>query len=155
MTTATTEANHALDNAAAWNGTISAAYEAFTFCQEQTDGRDLTREAKALLYEHSFDGTNHDDVACSIEEENRDAALSVEVRSCWVSPGTDPEPGEYCVLLTTGGPALRIHGDLDAYAEPCSHRLQYQDWGTPWTEYLDADMDALRWFAGLFHMDFA
>ena len=77
------------------------------------------------------------------------------MRSCWVSPGTDPEPGEYCVLLTTGGPALRIHGDLDAYAEPCSHRLQYQDWGTPWIEYLDADMDALRWFAGLFHMDFA
>ena len=62
MTTATTEANHALDNAAAWNGTISAAYEAFMFCQEQTDGRDLTREAKALLHEHSFDGTNHDDV---------------------------------------------------------------------------------------------
>ena len=40
MTTTTTETNHALGNAAAWNGTISAAYEAFTFCQEQTDGRD-------------------------------------------------------------------------------------------------------------------
>ena len=155
MTTATTEANHALDNAAAWNSTISAAHEAWLFCQEETEGRDLTREAKALLHEHMFDGTNHADVAESIESENRDAALSVEVRTGWHVPGEPAEPGEYCILLTCGGPALRITGELRGWpavaVEPCGFQLEYLDWGTPWTCYTDADADALDWFTGLFY----
>lgn len=62
--------------------------------------------------------------------------LSLEVRSDWYSPGDPPStPGEYCILLGTGGPATRIVGDLDANCEPSSARLEVQDWGTPWTEY--------------------
>lgn len=39
------------------------------------------------------------------------------------------------VLLSTGGPALRIIGGLDEYGQPNEPRLQWQDWGTPWTDH--------------------
>jgi hypothetical protein len=39
----------------------------------------------------------------------------------------------YVLLLTTGGPALRIVGSLDEYDEPATAVLEAQDWGTPWT----------------------
>ena len=42
---------------------------------------------------------------------------------------------QYEILLSTGGPATRLIGDLDEYNEPESVSLQYQDWGTPWTDY--------------------
>ena len=41
---------------------------------------------------------------------------------------------EYEILLSTGGPTLRIWGNLDAASEPQSAELQMQDWGTPWTD---------------------
>ncbi|MEQ8849245.1 hypothetical protein [Botrimarina sp.] len=47
----------------------------------------------------------------------------------------------YEILLTTGGPAVRIVGELDSYGEAESARLEVQDWGEPWTEYADADSD--------------
>ena len=79
MTTTTTEARSPWTTPLHGMARLCAAYEAFTFCQEQTDGRDLTREAEALSTSTTSRSTNHDDVACSILEENRDAALSVEV----------------------------------------------------------------------------
>ncbi|KKL25670.1 hypothetical protein LCGC14_2402940 [marine sediment metagenome] len=63
-------------------------------------------------------------------------ALSVEVRSGWHAPEAPHHPPlEYCLLLCTGGPAVRIRGDLDSYGTPASVILEYQDWGTPWTVY--------------------
>lgn len=63
-------------------------------------------------------------------------ALSLEVRSDWHVPG-DPDgamPGEYNILLGTGGPAARIVGDLDEHCQPTSARFEYQDWFKPWTK---------------------
>lgn len=63
-----------------------------------------------------------------------ESPLSVLVRSGWYSPGPQPgAPAEYKILLTTGGPALRIVGGLSEHEEPISATLQWQDWGTPWT----------------------
>ena len=63
-------------------------------------------------------------------------ALSVQVRSDWYDPGSeDRSPAEYNILLCTGGPAVRIIGTLSEYLEPDSAHVQYQDWGTPWTDY--------------------
>ena len=57
------------------------------------------------------------------------------MRSGWYSPGAqDTKPAEYEILLTTGGPALRIIGELSQHGEPESATLQWQDWGTPWTD---------------------
>ncbi len=60
--------------------------------------------------------------------------LSVQVRSDWHSPGEKTEATEYMILLCTGGPAVRIVGDLGEYDEPETARIEYQDWFTPWED---------------------
>lgn len=77
---------------------------------------------------------DEDDARQTIEED----ALSVQVRSGWYQPGSDDtNPQEFEILLCTGGPAVRIIGDLDRCLQPDSPRIQHQDWGTPWTELVD------------------
>lgn len=61
-----------------------------------------------------------------------ESPLSVEVRSGWASRAEDFEPEEYQILLCTGGPAVRIHGQLGQFNEPDTANLEYQDWFTPW-----------------------
>ena len=61
--------------------------------------------------------------------------LSVEVRSGWYEPGSeDRYPEEFCILLSTGGPASRIIGTVNEHGEPETARLEVQDWGTPWED---------------------
>ena len=43
------------------------------------------------------------------------------------------------LLLSTGGPAVRIIGELDGNSEPDRAWLEVQDWGKPWTQYFPAD----------------
>lgn len=70
--------------------------------------------------------------------------LSVEVRGDWYTPGSEDDgakPSEYSILLTTGGPAARIVGDLDGYGQPTRARFEYQDWFKPWTEVVSDSAD--------------
>jgi len=138
-------------NAVAWLESISSAQEAHGFCVEEGEGRELSRAAKAVLRAQGYDGTNHAEVAELIEEELQEAALSVEVRSGWREPGdgASMDPEEFCILLSTGGPALRIRGTLNR-CEPDRCWMEHQDWGTPWTELVGAEQDTLLWFCGLF-----
>jgi hypothetical protein len=80
-----------------------------------------------------------DDAALEAAETTiREDALDVQVRSGWYSPGgTDDEkkPQEFTILLCTGGPAVRIIGELDQYGQPETARIEHQDWFTPWTNY--------------------
>ena len=108
----TTATNYAAANAAAWCETI------------------LDQLARLKVACRDSDETY--DV---IREEIQQSALSLQVRSDWEELGTDLEPGELCILLSTGGPALRIVGDLGRFNCPKDCRMEYQDWGTPWTEY--------------------
>jgi hypothetical protein len=39
---------------------------------------------------------------------------------------------------------------LDSYREPYRPGLQFQDWGIPWTDHPESNVDALLWFSGLF-----
>ena len=147
--------SHAEQNAEAWNDSITAAWEAYGFCAEEGEGKYLSSEAKACLKEHGYDGTNHDVVAEWIEDAMREAPLSVEIRQGWHCPGEPAdESAEFCVLLSTGGPALRVMGELNEHAEPSRCWLEHQDWGTPWARYFSRSADraqALRWFASLFY----
>jgi len=79
--------------------------------------------------------------------------LSVEVRSGWFSPGSEDysKPAEYNILLSTGGPATRIIGQLSEYGEPETATLQVQDWFKPWTDYRDADESVLLDYARCFY----
>jgi hypothetical protein len=146
------ELSHAEENAKQWAASISAACEAVSFCHGNCDGSEISREAKAVLRQHAYDGTNAEVICDWIEDELRESCLSVEVRNGWACPGetASMEPEEFRILLTCGGPALRIRGELNR-GEPCRCWLQHQDWGTPWTQFFGADQDALLWFASLFY----
>ena len=99
---------------------------------------------------------DHEDIV----ERCRELPLSVLVRGPWYDP-TDHQraakPNEYEILLSTGGPALRIIGDLDNYGQPDNASLEMQDWGVPWRGANGMDIDyaeldaALLWFAGHFY----
>jgi len=81
----------------------------------------------------------------------QESVLSVTVRDGWHQPGVPSEGAEeYEILLTTGGPALRIYGELDDYGQPRTAELQMQDWFTPWTHYPSPQADLLR-FASCFY----
>jgi hypothetical protein len=110
-----TETNHARDNAQAWAQNIADMVAA------------LAADAGC------------DDAQEAIQE----APLSVEVRSDWSFPGKVAEPVEYQILLSTGGPALRITGKLGTHGEADTADLEYQDWGTPWTRYHPAHGEPL------------
>ena len=78
--------------------------------------------------------------------------LSVQVRSAWYTPGSEGEdldnaPAEFTILLCTGGPAVRIMGELDEHGDPHRAWIEYQDWGTPWTQYFDASQATLLSYA--------
>lgn len=79
----------------------------------------------------------HDEEAArqSIQED----PLSVQVRGGWRDPGSENEDMEFMILLCTGGPAVRIVGELGAGDEPDSATVEYQDWFTPWVEYNSYD----------------
>ena len=147
--------NHAEEQAAAQYSSIVrmlAAVECDYDRLEElrdTDPADLTdedREELAELEEAADDCENEEAARDRIQED----PLSVEVRSDWTSPGEPLEAGEFCILLCTGGPAVRIVGELNR-GEPCRAWLEYQDWGTPWTQYFGASSDTLCQYAAHFY----
>lgn len=72
-----------------------------------------------------------DDARQRIEED----ALSVRIFG--ERTNGEWEADKFEILLTTGGPAVRIMGELDGNCEPSHAYLETQDWGTPWTEYYE------------------
>jgi hypothetical protein len=84
------------------------------------------------------------------EQRIQDDPLSIEVRSGWTSLGEPLEAEEFNILLATGGPAVRIVGELDQ-GEPSRAWLEVQDWFTPWTEYVGAPQDVLLAYARQFY----
>lgn len=97
------------------------------------------REELADLEESAGDCEDEDDAQQRISED----PLSVEYRSGWSSDPHSLEPDEFCVLLCTGGPAVRIVGELGDHGAIHRAWLEYQDWGTPWTHYYDGDSQTL------------
>ena len=85
------------------------------------------------------------------EQRIQEDALSLEVRSGWVTPGEEMQAEEFNILLGTGGPAVRIRGELSQYKEPDRAWLEVQDWFLPWTRYYDADQDVLLTYCRQFY----
>jgi hypothetical protein len=151
------EVNHAEENAKGWYETIEEQVAAMEMDWnrykelKETDVNDLTEEEKEELKEleeTAREFENYDDVIERIQEE----PLSVHVRSGWYNPGeNEVMPEEFEILLSTGGPALRMIGDLDEHLQPCNCRLEHQDWFKPWTEYHDVDSDVLEKWANVFY----
>lgn len=79
----------------------------------------------------------------AVEDAIREGPLSIEVRSGWQRPGETLIPDEFQILLCTGGPAVRIRGELDEHGEPYRAWIEYQDWFTPWEQWSRASQDVL------------
>ena len=127
----TTKTNHALNNAI---GHIESMVEDFKKDQQLQESNDYNQQDE-------------------LRESILNSALSVEFRSGWYSSlDEETKPEEFKILLTWGGPALRIIGELDDYG-PVNPKLQYQDWGTPWTDFeITKDQQkALNWFCNCFY----
>ena len=104
---------------------------------------------------HFFDIKDYDSQD-ELRESVLNSALSIQFRSGWETFKEDFKPTEFKILLSWGGPALRVIGELDDYG-PVNPKLQFQDWGTPWTDLNDiweVDQDqqkALNWFCNCFY----
>ena len=151
--TTPTNADHAFFAGRASAQTIATLWELGFFCDRPFDGDldDLSLAAKALAKENGWDLTqDRDTLGDEVREYARELPLSVLVKSDWTVPGQPMEASQFELLLATGGPAVRVTGELDSYLEPYRPCLQFQDWGTPWTDHPESNVDALYWFAGLF-----
>lgn len=98
-------------------------------------GRDADNIRELLTQEiedgYEPDGFEFDEDAA--REAIQEDPLSFQVRSGWHSPGEESEPEEFELLLSTGGPATRIIGDIDN-GSLTNPRLQAQDWFTSWQD---------------------
>ena len=119
---------HAKANAAGWLAEIVEMITAL-------DAPDIDTKAEEELHQRIHEGP-----------------LSVQFRAGWFNFGeqTDADIEECAILLSTGGPALRIYctQGFDGW----EMALQYQDWGTPWTELQTtvAEEQALERYASFF-----
>ena len=132
----TKEKNHALQNAIGHIESIVEDYENFNYIESLnvTCDEDYKKQEE-------------------IKESILNSALSVEFRSGWTSNPNDIELEEFKILLTWGGPALRVIGELNQYKEPENVKMQYQDWGTFWTDFeiTENQQEALNWFCNCFY----
>lgn len=111
-----------------------------------SDWLDSNGDEMDELSTEAGDYDDEDDARQRISED----PLEVTVRSGWVSVGEDMEADEFQILLCTGGPAVRILGELDQHGYPCRAWMEYQDWGTPWTQYFGAEQPRLVAYASHF-----
>ena len=145
------EVDHAKSQAKAQYESISEMVERLEHCQN-CDGADCSESIAFFNGEWTDDQIDeyHDEDAArqAIDED----PLSVQVRSDWYSPGDEDggDPSEFEILLCTGGPAVRIRGELDN-GQPDRAWLEYQDWGTGWTRYFDAEQSTLLAYAQNFY----
>ena len=134
-----------------------------------TNARGQLESIKELYREYKENASafvSNLDTEEAIVERAREQALSIEFRSGWYSSPesvADLKPEEFKILLSWGGPACRIIGNLDQYSQPTDIEIQYQDWGTPWeplqlnSTYADkspnitSDYEALEWFCNCFY----
>lgn len=155
------EDNHAVQNANGWADTIRALVAAMNVDYDRLEelqdmaGDDMSpeevEELREIVEAASVDGEIFEN-ADEVRERIQEAPLSVEVRSGWTSIGAKMQAEEFCILLSTGGPALRIVGELDEHMQPTRAWLEYQDWGTPWTHhYVQGLTDALVEFCQCFY----
>lgn len=100
-------------------------------------------EELEMLQADAGDCTDEDDARQRISED----PLEVTVRSGWVNPGAEMTADDFQILLCTGGPAVRIRGELGNDGTPCRAWMEYQDWGTPWTQYFGAEQSRLLAYA--------
>lgn len=147
----TTEACHSLEQAKAQLEHIQLWHEIHQWAVNQQEPKDLSREARRFILDELdwAADPDHEAIAEAIRERVNEHPLEIQVRSDWHALGETPETAEFYILLCTGGPAVRIRGELrDGCVVHCW--LEHQDWGTPWANcYLQNAENALTWYDAL------
>jgi len=121
--------------------------------QENDSDEDLREAVAEFITDETIDPDDFEFDEDGARQTIQEDPLSVQVRGDWGDPGSDDlaTPVEFEILLCTGGPAVRIIGDLDR-GSPSRPRIQHQDWGTPWTEYFPANgSEALQTYCEQFY----
>jgi len=127
--------------------------------EDRAEGLPVDAMRERIKWEMEMSNFEPDDFSFEFDDEEarqtiQEDALSVQVRGAWHSPGdTDVEDDEFEILLCTGGPAVRIVGDLNS-GSPDRPRLEYQDWFTSWTELIidnDEEREALQTYCEQFY----
>lgn len=108
---------------------------------------DENAEELNTLEHEAGDCTDQDAARERIQED----ALSVEVRSGWASLGDTLTPEEFRIVLCTGGPHVEIRGEFDVHGNPYRAWLQFQDWGTPLTQFFDIEEATLLEYCAQFY----
>jgi len=109
---------------------------------DEENGEELKELAAAVTIDG--DEVDEDQARERIQED----ALSVRIFGERVDGEWQADRFE--LLLCTGGPAVRIMGELNEHNEPDRAWLEVQDWGKPWTQYFQADQDTLLAYCGCF-----
>ncbi len=153
METTKDEYEHARENALASMASIREMVERLQHAADGYDEDDHDAEECPWSSdsEWGIDDYHDEDAARTAIEED---ALSVQVRSGWHDPGGDADDEEFEILLTTGGPALRIVGEFGEYHSIHSARLEMQDWFIPWQEVVldHEDYETLRAYCEVFYL---
>ena len=169
---AVTDRDRGKDNAAAWVSSLAQMvaalecdYDRLQELQDELDALDTPetqagfatfdasddgQELRDLIDASTIDGDRMKD-AEEARERIQESPLSVQVRSGWASVGDALNAEEFEILLSTGGPALRIRGELDEHREPSRAWIEYQDWGTGWTQYFDVEQSTLLTYCSVFY----
>ena len=132
----TKEKNYALQNAIGHIESIVKDYEKLSYLE--------SLNPTTIEQEEEIEQT---------KESILNSVLSIQVRSGWTSLNESFEPQEFNILLSWGGPSLRIIGDLNEYKEPENPVLQFQDWFTKWEDLKinSQQYDALVWYCSQFY----
>jgi hypothetical protein len=135
-----------------WQGSTKNMEVKMSALKEEIPGAGTNFEIERLvrIYKKAIHAGKHD-LADDLRERAHEMALSVQVRSGWVAPGSNEFAAEeYEILLGWGGPSVRIYGKLDQYAEPSTAELQGQDWYKPWMRTPNQDPEEILAFAQMF-----
>ena len=144
-----------IENALGHRGDIVRAHRAYGWCVDESVPAELTKAEREFLVDIcEWDGSHLLGSGESIVMMERirewvsEQALDVEVRSGWYTQGTEPEPEEYRITLSVGGPNLYLVGDLGRYGEPETAKLLYSWYSSPeWLPPVATEAEALVWFA--------
>ena len=146
MTTTDRARNQAISQMEYIEGLLSAynidwdLYEDLRDCDQSDLDEDDLETLQELI--EQADGCESRDEALERLENN---PLEILFRSDWEYDTDHFTPSEFVILLCSGGPAVRIRGELDHNGYPSRAWVEYHDWGTPWNWLCDHRSTALEY----------